>query len=343
MKLATIEKVLDKKPIDGADKIELITILGWNVITKKDEYQVGDLCIYIPIDTTIDPTREYFKFLADKKDPLKRVKIQTIKMKGVFSQGLVIPLDTISNMVNIDNIEIMEGNDVSEILDVKKYEKENIINQITGVTAQIGIPFPIDIIPITDEDNLKTKYKCLEEFLNEEIYVTLKMDGSSMTVINTPTNTFVCSRRLVLDKGSVMYQYVLRENIPERIKHLNIAIQGEFCGPKVNNNRLELKDYKYYVFNIKDLNTGYYLGYYEMKKLADELKLDTVPLLEIIKFTNNITIHNFQEIANKVNYITPMNKKVAGEGIVIRPLNPKWSNILNKFLSVKIINQNYKD
>lgn len=338
MKLATIEKVLDKKPIDGADKIELVTVLGWNVVTKKDEYQIGDLCCYIPIDTTVNPTREYFKFLAGKKDPNKRIKIQTIKLKGVFSQGLLIKPTVLE-----DSSKYVEGDDVSELLDVQKYEKENIINQITGVSAQVNIPFPTNIISITDEDNFRTKFKCYDEFLNENVYVTLKMDGSSMTIINNNTEQYVCSRRLVLDKGAVMYQYVERENILDRIKDYNIAIQGEFCGPKINNNRMELKDYKYYVFNIKNLDNNKLLEWNEMIEFCKKVKLDLVPLLDTFKFESIHDITYFQDFANKVNYITPMNKKVPGEGIVIRPIQPKWSNELNKYLSVKIINQNYKD
>ena len=64
MKLASIEQVLEITPIEGADKIEIATVLGWQVVVKKNEYKKGDLCVYIPIDTTIDPTRDCFKFLA---------------------------------------------------------------------------------------------------------------------------------------------------------------------------------------------------------------------------------------------------------------------------------------
>ncbi len=339
MKLASIERIIGKKDIIGADKIELVQVLGWNIITKKNEYQIGDLCVYIPIDTTIDPTRKYFNFLADKKNPTKRIKIEPVKIKGVFSEGLIIPIEYMENNI------FKEGDDVSELFDVKKYEKETIINQISGVSAQKNIPFPTEIINITDEDNLKTKYECINEFIDEEVYITLKMDGSSMTIINNilDNNTYVCSRRLVLDEGSVMYQYVQRENILEKIKNYNIAIQGEFCGPKINGNKMKLKNYKYYVFNIKDLNTNKYLGWYEIKKIADKLQLETVPLLQIMDFKNDYDLNYFQEMANKLLYTLPSNICVPAEGLVIRPTKPKWSNLLSKFLSVKIINQNYKD
>jgi RNA ligase (TIGR02306 family) len=338
MKLASIQKILEKNNIPNADKIELITVLGWQVIAKKDEYCVGDYCIYIPIDTTIDPRRECFHFLADKKDPEKRVKISTIKMKGVFSQGLVIPINTL----NLTPGEIIEGKDVSDLLDVQKYEKEILLKMNKGLPFA---PFPTDIISKTDEDNLRTHPSVLKEFIGEDVYVTLKMDGSSMTIIyKTDEPLIVCSRNLILNEESTMYEYA-KLHIKASLEKYgrNIAIQGEICGPKINGNRLELSNYNFYIFNIKDLDTDTYLDYNEMCEIATELKCKTVPLLHTFEFTEEYTISKLQLIANEVIYTTPNKKTIPGEGIVLRPLTPKWSPELSKYLSVKIINQLYKD
>lgn len=35
MKLATIEQISNLTPIEGADRIELATVLGWQVVVKK--------------------------------------------------------------------------------------------------------------------------------------------------------------------------------------------------------------------------------------------------------------------------------------------------------------------
>jgi RNA ligase (TIGR02306 family) len=340
MKLATIEKVLSKIDIEGADRIELITVLGWNIITKRNEFNIGDYCIYIPIDTTVNPDKEYFSFLKDPKNPESRIRIKTKKLKGVYSQGLVLPINVLN--YSLEKL-IVEGEDVSDIIDVQKYEKENIIVQ-QGCGTKFE-PFPTQIISITDEDNLKTVHKCLEEFYNKEIYVTLKMDGSSMTIINNSNEFFVCSRRLILDEGSVMYQYVNNFKLKDVIINYNknLAIQGEFCGPKINGNQMQLKNYDYYVFNIKDLDTNKYLGYEDIIKICSDLNIKTVPLLQRFFCDDSYTLQKFQDIANQVVYVTPMNKKVPAEGIVIRPIYPTYSVNINKMLSCKVINQNYKD
>ena len=257
-----------------------------------------------------------------------------MKMKGVFSQGLLIPLSSIPNG------EYKEGDDVSSFLEIKKYEKENII-VANGTTTHFE-PFPTEIIPITDEDNLKTYNQVLADFYEEDVYITMKMYCSSMTLIKKDNVFKVCSRRYVIDEGAIMYQYILREGIKERIPD-NIAIQGEFCGPKVNGNQMGLKDYKFYVFTIRNLKTRKYFSYDEIKSFCEKYNFETVPLIKRFILLEDTSLQSLQDLANSIEYTLPNNKKVPGEGIVIRPVIPLYNEKLEKNLSVKLINQNYKD
>lgn len=45
-KLASIQKIKALDPIEGADAIERASVLGWQLVVKKDEFKVGDLCVY---------------------------------------------------------------------------------------------------------------------------------------------------------------------------------------------------------------------------------------------------------------------------------------------------------
>ena len=80
-KLAHIETIIWKKPIEGADRIELVGVLGWQCIAKKDEFQIGDTCVYVEIDSIVDKNNPDFAFLEKK-----HYKIKTMKMRGVLSQ-----------------------------------------------------------------------------------------------------------------------------------------------------------------------------------------------------------------------------------------------------------------
>ncbi len=343
MKLATIEQVTEFTPINGADRIELATVLGWNIIVKKGVFNVGCLCVYIPIDTTVDPTRPYFDFLKDVKQPKKRVRVNTIKMRGVYSQGLVLPLDILSGLTN-ETLEI--GMDVGELLGIEKYEKDNpfVISKANS-NANNFTPFPTNIIQKTDEDNLRSKTLLLQEIMDKEAYITLKMDGSSMTIIYNNDELTVCSRNYVVDKDSVMWQYIEKENFKDRLIEFgkNIVIQGEFCGPKINKNQLGLSDFRFYVFNVKEIDSNKFLGMNDIKNVCEKLQLNMVPVLDVIIIDNTWTVGVFQQYANKVVYTLPNKKTVPGEGIVVRPVEPIYSSVIHKYLSFKIINQIYKD
>lgn len=83
---ATITNI---ESIPNYDRVEWATINdGWKVIvSKNDNYSIGDVCIYFEVDSKVPDTDERFAFLAKRK-----YKIKTIKMCGVLSQGLVMPL-----------------------------------------------------------------------------------------------------------------------------------------------------------------------------------------------------------------------------------------------------------
>ncbi len=341
MKLATIEQITNIKPILGADLIELVEVQGWNVVVTKGDYKVGDLCVYIPIDTQINPTIKGFERFATKSGGL--VRVNTKKIRGVYSQGLVmgyIDFDQSAKLElvrfwNVENI----GADVSEYIGVTKFSKD-IPEVNSSLTTR---PFPSHIIDKTDEDNLRSKKECLKELIGKPIYITKKMDGSSMSIIKrSDSEVLVCSRNLIVELSHPMYQFYKSKlaAIIEQMELSNIAIQGEYCGPKVNGNKLNLKTFEYYIFNVKDLTTNQYYSLDQLEQFVSTYGLQMVPLLDKFVCPESMGIQEFQDMRNKVTYCSGSKQ---GEGIVIRPQIPCYSEVLGKNLSCKVINQEYKD
>lgn len=89
--LAHVEKIEWIRPIGGADNIELIGVLGWVCIAKKGEFNVGDMAVYIEIDSKCPETDERFAFLANKKFKVKTMKLGKFK---VISHGISLTIIT---------------------------------------------------------------------------------------------------------------------------------------------------------------------------------------------------------------------------------------------------------
>ena len=83
--LAYVARIEEIRPILGYDRVEHARIgAGWWVIVKRDEFKVGDLCVYFEVDSKV-PETEPFMFLE-----AKHFKVKTLKMCKVLSQGLII-------------------------------------------------------------------------------------------------------------------------------------------------------------------------------------------------------------------------------------------------------------
>ena len=125
--LAHIEKIEWVRPINGADNIELIGVLGWVCIAKKEEFKPGDLAVYIEIDSKCPESDERFAFLATKHYKVKTMKLGKFK---VISQGLALP---ISLFPELSDKAI--GSDVTESLKITYSCEEDIKRKSNNIDS----------------------------------------------------------------------------------------------------------------------------------------------------------------------------------------------------------------
>jgi len=216
-KLASIQRIASIRPIEGADAIEVARINNWDVVVKKNEFKVGELCVYFEIDSFL-PIREEFEFL--RKSSYKKMgdqegfRLKTIRLRGQVSQGLVVPITIlngeeemkigISRQPDGDRLQlgpydnalvIDEGVDVTELLGVVKYEPP-IPAELAG---KVKGSFP-SFLRKTDEERVQNLVKEYAQWKEQDLdfYVTEKLDGSSATYYYKDGVFGVCSRNLEL-------------------------------------------------------------------------------------------------------------------------------------------------
>lgn len=123
--LAHIEKIEWIRPIEGADNIELIGVLGWVCIAKKEEFKPGDLAVYIEIDSKCPESDERFAFLAAKHYKVKTMKLGKFK---VISQGLALSISLFPELS-----DKVIGSDVTKNLKITYSCEEDIKRKSNNV------------------------------------------------------------------------------------------------------------------------------------------------------------------------------------------------------------------
>ena len=113
--LAYIVKVLETKDIEGYDNVYYVRVNSWWCVAPKD-IKLGDLVVYFEIDSKLPENDNRFSFLASKK-----FRIKTIKICGVVSQGLILPLSEFPELKGCK-----EGDFVTDKLHVEKYDPDAI-------------------------------------------------------------------------------------------------------------------------------------------------------------------------------------------------------------------------
>ena len=234
------------------------------------------------------------------------------------------------------------GTDISSIIKILKFERP-IPPQLAG---QVKGNFPTHIVSKTDEDNLKSNIKVLEELKECDTIVScIKYDGSSGTFIKELDGTFrVCSRNLELEytEGNLYWQMAKKYDL-QNLMDNGMSIAFEIVGIGVQGNPLKLNDVQLFAFNVKDLKDNSYLSYDDIRLTFENTNINVVEEVDRIcdEACKEITLDYFQQLSNKQKY-----GNNPAEGIVIRGFkNGKtvYSKVLQKMLSVKVINQDYKD
>lgn len=327
-KLASIQKVKKINNIPETHSLDKIEILGWEVVAKRDLHKEGDLVLFLEIDSFLPEEDPRFSFMSPYK-----FRVKTQKIRGVVSQGLIIPLSDFHELLNK-----REGDDVTDLLGVKKWEPPQDYSK--GGEVRGAFPY---IIPQTDEERIQTYYPFLKGVKGPFI-VTEKLEGTSFTAyfttdIKEEYNFGVCSRNLELREGPNIYWEMIKKYpaLQSEIHKIgyDIAIQGEIIGPKVQGNIYNLKDRSLRIFTIYNLNTGDRLKDEEATIVCGMLGLQKVPFIEEIDgfYTENgeVDIKRWVEYSKGKSSIFP---SVNREGIVVRNRdNPK--------ISFKVINPDY--
>lgn len=291
-KMASVRRIDKLVAIPGADKIETAWIGGWPVVVKKGEFAQGDLAVYLEIDSWVPNkvapflTKEGYEPKLFNNVPGERLK--TIKLRKQLSQGLLLPLSVIPSPRPARS---EEGDDVTELLGVQKWEvPEKTPNMPQGQKTR---SFPY-FIRKTDQERAQNYGHMIAENLDTEFEVTVKKDGSSITVfrVNPDSQYYadaklmvegkpslwqrikaffgaetkepvygICSRNVLLPfEGDSNFHKAAKKLIPYMAEYNegSVAIQGELVAPDIQENYEKVSGVEVHIFDVFDIERQEY-------------------------------------------------------------------------------------
>lgn len=333
-KLATVQKISALDPIEGADKIECATVMGWKMVVKKGEFKVGDLVVYVEIDSWVP--YDIAPFLSKGKEPreykgVKGERLKTIRLRGQVSQGLVLSLDDLL----LTGVEV--GQDLTAMLGIQKWEPfipANLRGTVKG-------NFPSFLIK-TDSHRIQAYPDLLDEMAGINCYGSIKLDGTSSTfynVVEDGEDKFgVCSRNLDLKRSddNTYWQMSDKYELDKKLSGKNVAVQAETFGPGIQKNKMGASELQIGVFDVFDIEKGCYFDYASLCHFCSCHDLPMVKIVHVGEFYWR-SIEDLIDYANRQRY----NNNTISEGVVFRPLVERYSKVLKGRMAFKIISPEF--
>ncbi len=309
-----VVKINSINPHPNADRLDIVTIAGiaYQVISAKANFQVDDLAFYFPIDSVIpDNFLDKFGIRAYYSK-----KLRAAKLRGIFSEGLLIPVDADFN----GNV----GDDLTEYFGVTKYEypiPQNMSGDVESAIGQYKFPSP---------EHLKRYRDILH--LGEEIVVTEKIHGINFTVLIDETGTHISSHNYFWKNNAANKDLVyiraynehgFLQNLP-----LNTQVFGEIYGVQDIKYGLSNGKIKVAIFAVK--NNGKFLDYDDFQAFCNQYSLPQVPVLYRGAYT-------WEAVSQFNNASSVIDEKSIMEGVIVQPIkertNPEIGRVVLKLIS----------
>jgi RNA ligase (TIGR02306 family) len=353
--------ILAVDPHNNAERLELATVYGFQVIVSKGKYKVGNKVIYVPIDSLLPQWLEDQLFPADSKIKLHHHRVRQIKIRKLASQGMIVDPEDVVSKVNPAYLTLEQ--DLSTILGVTKYEPPFRGQNMNG---KVGTPRnrPLENARFHKYGGVNNLRWFPTFFDNKEVVIQEKLHGSCCraSYAKTATNT-VWKKLKSLFKLLPEYEYCYGSNnvqLQERsgytgyygtdiygavLKKVNAfsklrrgeTIYGELIGPGVQKNYdYGHAEHHFVLFDVKVENvdgTQEYLNPEQVELYAKERGFDFVPVLYRGVFN--------AELAKQLSMGSSIycNKQKVREGIVIKA-KVEYSKDSQK-KALKLISEDY--
>jgi hypothetical protein len=284
----TIETIKTIEPIEGADKIVKATLdnIDFSFVVMKDQFKPGDKCVYIPLDAILPDNLCATLGLAGKLAGPAKNKVRTIRLKGVYSQGIA------TDLAILNGCKSRDPETITKFLGVTKYEPEEEapklttddfskkywpwykklvhrflgrkwVQRIWGFAP--GVLRPLDTlgIPVYDIESVQKHKDVVAELMDKPVWISLKCEGQNASVYVNNGKVHVNQRKFTIEKddNNKLWQIAKKHDIIKFAELLHkrygkpVNVYFEACGSNngegaITGNIYGWKEYKAFIFDI---------------------------------------------------------------------------------------------
>lgn len=257
---------------DNADSLGITEVDGRPCIIRLAEWSAGDLAVYVPIDSLVPVADPRFAFLAPKArgQEATRARIKAMRLRGVFSMGLLVKPDP----------GMVYGDVVNDTMGIGTYEPDVSRSHGPGGSflSSAAEPDP-GFLPCYDVESARKYRHVLND--GEEVVITEKVHGANARFCFHRDRLWVASRNQFkrLDPSDLWWGLAIAYGLEEVLsRHPGIAIYGEAYG-QVQDLKYGEVGHRLTLFDALDINRRVWLDYDPFRALADDLGLTTAPEL----------------------------------------------------------------
>lgn len=309
-------------PHSNADSLELAQVLGWQLVVRKGEYQVGERIVYFPIDTLL-PLEVSERFGVTRY--LSKQRIRCAKLRGEPSFGLAVRPDQDWSL----------GENVAEYYGASKYEPPV---RVTAGDAEKDHPL---FVVYTEIENMRNFPAILvpgeSVMLSEKIHGTCARIGSIEGELMAGSKQ-VRRKRPAEDRfANSTYWYPLSLEPVRRLiealasEHRQVILFGEIYGSKIQSFHYGLHGVLgFRAFDL--LLDGHYMDWPAFLDICTKYGVESVPTLATIPF-------DLSEVKRYSEGRTQLMSQDAHirEGVVVRPVSerhdPRVGRVILKYVS----------
>lgn len=342
-------------PHPGADRLDLVKINDWQVVSAKGNFQAGDLAVYFPIDSLLPGDVESEIFGPEAKVKLTNSRVKTIKLRGAISQGLAVKPEVVLH----SSWPIEVGFDCTNILKITKYEPPCTLSGNSNAAATPKRHTNPNFRKYGGIENAKNYPTVFQD--GEEVIITEKIHGTNFRAGYVPFYADTLFKKLkqwlglapkyefvygsnnvqlqskLLYKGfyetNVYAEAVMKYKLKEILKPGEV-VYGEIYGDGIQkgyNYGCVKGERKLIIFDI--LSEGKFLDPIITQNWCYDVDLNYVPILYIGPFNKEKAL----ELRDGPSVLSPDQK--VREGCVVRSIKEENSFIGRKML--KFISDNY--